>query len=132
MVGVETKSSFSEQVTSFALDSSIATGANISLLLLLFFLIKFKSIKNYWLRGVIAIFCTFPFVGQFYIKNNYTQAIAIEKLDVLRGPSAIFEQTQEIVPGMSFILSKKIEGWIYIYSPQSHSGWVKNKGYRKL
>lgn len=132
VVGVETKSSFSEQVTSFALDSSIATGANISLLLLLFFLIKFKSIKNYWLRGVIAIFCTFPFVGQFYIKNNYTQAIAIEKLDVLRGPSAIFEQTQEIVPGMSFILSKKIEGWIYIYSPQSHSGWVKNKGYRKL
>ena len=132
VIGVEDKSSFSEHVVSYSLDASIATGVNISLVLLLLFLIKLKSISKTWLKIIIPLVCFLPLLGQYYIQRNFNHAIALEKLEVLRGPSTIFEQTQEVIPGMSFITSGIAGEWIYIYSPSSHRGWIKNKGYLEL
>lgn len=124
---MEEKSSFSDYVYNAALDSSLYTAVNITLVLLIVLLTQLKKLQRLWSKIVLAVLTLLPLLGQLYIKSNYTRAIAMDSKPVLMGPSAIFEQSQELVPGMRAILSEDFNGWRYIVSPASHKGWTRSE-----
>ena len=129
---VEANTSVRDHVYDFVLSSSIYSGANLSLALLLLLLFQMKKISRGWVRIILALAMIFPFAFQWSLKERYDQTIALTQKEVWRGPSKIFEQTQEIPAGMKFIVSENFNGWRYVVSPSSHQGWIQNKSLRKL
>ncbi|MCO4753877.1 MAG: tetratricopeptide repeat protein [Bacteriovoracaceae bacterium] len=129
---LETKSSLKDYSLDLALDTSLVTGINITLLLIFILLLKIRKIKKNWIKLLCLAISLGPFLSQAYLKKEYTSVMSVEKLDVLRGPSSIFEQTQELPPGMKFTISSSEGDWVYVVVPQSHSGWIKNEGFTKL
>ncbi|MEX1099817.1 MAG: hypothetical protein WEB87_05295, partial [Bacteriovoracaceae bacterium] len=129
---VEEKTSFTDYVFETGLSLSTYTGANVSLILFIVFLFQMKKISRWWLKVLIAALTLAPLTGQLYLKENYDQMLAMDKKQVLRGPSAIFEKNQEVPAGMKYVASKNYSGWRYIVSPSSHKGWTRNERAKEL
>lgn len=129
---MEEKSSAMDYLYSASLGSSVYTGVNISLVLIIVLFTQLKKISRAWLKVVFAVLAMAPLAGQLYLKANYGQAVVMEQKAVLMGPSAIFEQSQELIPGMKIVISEEYNGWRYVVSPASHKGWVKTGELKEL
>lgn len=123
---LEQKESISDYAYDGALNSSIFTGLNISLVLLIILFFQSKHIKQLWIKLSLALLALLPLGGQLYLKSNYSVMISLEESQVRGGPSKIFETNQEILPGMKFIGTKSFNGWRYVISPSSHKGWIES------
>lgn len=129
---LEEKGAAADYMYDWALSSSMYTGFNISLILLIILLTQIKKISHWWLKILLALIALTPAGGQLYIKSLYSQAVILEKKAVLAGPSAIFEQSQELLPAMKVSLSKDYNGWRYVVSPSSHAGWIRSGKLKEL
>lgn len=129
---LETKSGLKDYALDYGLQSSLLTGANITLILLLTLVFLRKKLGPLPIKLGLFLLCLSPLAAQYYVHSHYERALSTERKMVLSGPSQIFEVTQEIAPGMVVILSKDKDQWRYVVSPKSHQGWTTAGQFRRL
>lgn len=129
---LEETSSLKDYALDYALQTSVVTGLNITLALLLALVFFRKKIAPTWAKTCLALLCLAPVGSQYLIKTSYTRAVAMNKKEVFTGPSQIFEVKQEIVPGMVLILTQEEGPWRQIVSPWSHKGWARAGEFEEL
>jgi hypothetical protein len=126
---LEEPSSPQEFLEQTLVTSSLDVFVIVSLSLLLLSLVsKFHKI----IRIALVLFAFFPVSFCHFEVSKYTRVIATEGISILRGPSKMFEETQIIPKGMVFIVKSKVDDWIEVAYPKSHSGWIKNKSMESL
>lgn len=122
---MEKKSDLTDYLYDWTLSSSLYTGFNISLILGIVLMTQLKKIPRFWIKLLLALIVLTPLAVQVYYKKNYSQAIVMQTKAVLAGPSEIFEQTQELTPGIKISVSENFNGWRRIVAPASHKGWIR-------
>lgn len=129
---MEKKSDLTDYLYDWTLSASLYTGFNISLIMGIILLTQLKKISHLWVKLPLALIVLTPLTVQVYCKTNYSQVIVMEAKAVLAGPSGIFEQTQELTPGIKISVSENFNGWRRIVAPASHKGWVRSGKLKEL
>jgi hypothetical protein len=102
---------------------------SVSLVLVIFAVIKKMGPL---LKALCIVTAFLPLIYFFVTVKGHERFIATEETKVLRGPSNMFEQVQEVPKGMVFIIKDRLDDWVRVEYPESHQGWIYTEGIEKL
>lgn len=97
-------------------------------LLLAIIILIWAAYKKVWLKKsmiFLSLLTLMPFLLRSYGQNVWQEAIILKDIDVLEGPSKIFEPSGTIFSGSKVVISKEHQGWYFIKFPSKYAGWVK-------
>ncbi len=87
---------------------------------------------NPLLKTLFIFIATLPVVYFYVSVSGHERFIAVDTTKVLRGPSTMFEQVQEVPKGMIFIIKDRLDDWVRVEYPLSHQGWIQKEGIKEL
>lgn len=133
VTALEENVSQSDKVDTIIYNLPIELFYSISLLLGIIFILKFKNLKNIFIKIIFISFILLPPFFYYTAIENKETYIAKEDHNVFRGPSKMFEHTQLVPKGMKIYTERNdVEGWKYIVHPDSHQGWIIDNELEKL
>lgn len=94
---------------------------------LLALLISLLWVKKQIIKTKLLVLITHVIliVTFYFCISPLNYGIALKKINVYEGPSAIFSEVVMVAPGEKLIISKSQDGWHYIEFPDHLAGWIK-------
>lgn len=125
----------SESVDDYLYSSNFLTNIEylgiIGFMILLTSIFLYKKMNKFFLISLNALIVLY-IAGIFFLNQNKIKVISLEEINIYHGPSKIFEVIQTTPPGMKIIVEDSNEKWIKVIIPSRFSGWIENKGFKKL
>lgn len=82
-------------------------------------ILKFKSFV------ILLLISLSPVIFKMaWLDKNYKVAVNLKKIQILEGPSKIYNSMYELDEGQKIIVGKSLDEWLLIEWPVEYSGWV--------
>lgn len=102
------------------------------LLLILLILINLNKIKSILNKVLLLLIATTPALFLVFFVESKTVAITTSDILVLKGPSRIFDQVDELPLGAKIIINGSYNGWKKIVYPEKVKGWFFSEKFKAL
>jgi hypothetical protein len=123
---INSSTSIIDQTMNFATTMPISaySVASVVLLLVFFFLLRFKKVVSYTRLLSLLLFALLPMIFYFSIVMHLHPAIVFKDIPLQEGPSKIFAEKGKIKAGAKIIVSDFKDGWFFVKHPENLVGWV--------
>jgi hypothetical protein len=93
-------------------------------ILIFFFTLRFKKIKNRIGLGLFFICALTPLIFYSLVIVHLHPAIVFKDISLQEGPSKIFIEKGKVKAGSKIIVGDFKDGWFFVKHPESLVGWV--------
>ena len=116
-----------DAILSFSLDIPFSLYLTLTLIfaLCLALLMKLKMLVRWSRVGICFAFVLLPVLYYSFFLSRFNFAIALSDAPLREGPSQIYAELSKVKAGSKFIIGESQDGWYYIKSPSTMTGWIK-------